>query len=303
LSGIGGAEAAVGRLEPAIELNERALAIHEEVLGPLHPQVSETLARLARAYGEMGDAKRAVAAYRRAIQIARTSLGPDHPRMATLKVGLASELLAGGGAEESIPLFDEALERTVAIHGENSKFVTRILNNRGIALRITGRTLDSRADLLRALKILEAVGDEASIGNALANIGDSYLATEEPKKAINFFSRSLVALEATYGAKSTKAAYAGHGLGTALLEDGQLSKAKMRFEAALAIRVELGAPPKSLASAKNSLAGVLVRQGNRSRGCELWAEAEATYRAIGSKRAIAAADETGVNRAKYKCPE
>ena len=301
LSGLGGAEMEVDKFEQALVHLKGALAIQEQILGPMHPQVAKTLSKLGATNGVMGNVDPAIAAYRRAIEIVQSSLGPDHPEMATLQAGLAAELLGGGKADESLPLFNEALQRMIKLHGENSKFVSRLLNNRGIALRILDRPLDSQADLLRALAILKQVGDEASIGNAFANVGDSYLATDDTSKAAEYFRKAVKAMLATYGPESLKTAYSIHGLGTAFMGAKNFRGAITEFEEALRIR-KLGRDrPKRIASAQNSLAQALVASGERERGCELFRVAENGYRLIGSERYLRAADEIASDRKKAGC--
>ena len=72
----------MGRHAAAACLNERALAIQEEALGPNAPDVAQSLNNLAQVYRAQGEGARALPLLQRAVGIAEQVLGPQHPRTA-----------------------------------------------------------------------------------------------------------------------------------------------------------------------------------------------------------------------------
>ena len=68
-----------GDFAPARPLFERALAIHEKVGGPDHPQTATTLGNLAVLLQSQGDLAGARPLFERALAINEKALGPDHP--------------------------------------------------------------------------------------------------------------------------------------------------------------------------------------------------------------------------------
>ena len=302
LTGMGRAEAELGKLDDARTHHELALAVYESVLGPLHPQVGKTLGNHGATYGEMGEAPEAIETYRRAVEVLSQSLGSEHPATVHVMIGLANELVFGGKADEALPLFTEGLARLTTVHGENSQSVASVLNGRALALRHLDRHAESRDDLLRSLAILEQIGgDDAAVGVNLANIGDSFLQSSQPDEAIIYYRRSLAAVLASNGARSLRSAYVMRGLGEALLESGRAAESVPLFESALEIRIEAGASASAIGSAQESLARALVRVGNTRRGCALWLEAQTGYEALGGERYQSAARELANERAAAGC--
>jgi hypothetical protein len=83
-------------LASADELLRRAARIQEAELGPLHPELANTLNNLAvvaEKAGRLGDAE---TFYRRAVQIASASLPPDHPMIAASRTNLEDFCRARG---------------------------------------------------------------------------------------------------------------------------------------------------------------------------------------------------------------
>jgi tetratricopeptide (TPR) repeat protein len=64
----------------ALPLYQRALAIRETALGPLHPDTATSLNNLAFLYQTTGNYAEALPLYQRALDISETALGPLHPR-------------------------------------------------------------------------------------------------------------------------------------------------------------------------------------------------------------------------------
>jgi hypothetical protein len=71
-----------GELAPARLLLERALAIHEKVLGPDHSNTATSLNNLARLLQDQGELAAARTLYEHALAIKKKVLGADHPRTA-----------------------------------------------------------------------------------------------------------------------------------------------------------------------------------------------------------------------------
>jgi tetratricopeptide (TPR) repeat protein len=68
-----------GRHAEAEALQQQALAMWEQTLGPTHPAVATGLNNLAVLYRAQGRYTEAEPLYRRALQIREAALGPAHP--------------------------------------------------------------------------------------------------------------------------------------------------------------------------------------------------------------------------------
>src|SRR5579883_2259397 len=67
-----------GQYGQAAPLFQRALAIHEQVLGPQHPHTAQSLNNLAALYDDQGDYAQAEPLFQRALAIREQVLGPQH---------------------------------------------------------------------------------------------------------------------------------------------------------------------------------------------------------------------------------
>lgn len=93
------------RHEESRPIYERALAVYEERLGPVHFEVAATLHNLAL----VQEPEQGIVSARRALAIKRELLGPDHPDTALTALCLSSLLRARGQAAEARALGEHAL--------------------------------------------------------------------------------------------------------------------------------------------------------------------------------------------------
>jgi len=100
---------AMGAYARAEPLYQRALAIHEQALGPEHPDTATSLNNLAGLYYAMGAYARAEPLYQRALAIAEKALGPEHPQTAISLNNLALLYDAMGAYARAEPLYQRAL--------------------------------------------------------------------------------------------------------------------------------------------------------------------------------------------------
>jgi tetratricopeptide (TPR) repeat protein len=79
----------MGAYEEAASFYERAMAVHDEALGPEHPDVAMILYELARTHVETRAYEEAKACYERALAIWEKAPGHDHAYEADAATGLA----------------------------------------------------------------------------------------------------------------------------------------------------------------------------------------------------------------------
>jgi len=90
-------------------LHEFALAIREQVFGPEHPAVAESLNALAILARIQGDDKQAERLHQQALAIREKTLGPDHPTTAFSLNNLGVLYRSQGKYEQAEPLLQQAL--------------------------------------------------------------------------------------------------------------------------------------------------------------------------------------------------
>jgi len=109
--------AIAGDLASADELLRSAARIQEDELGPLHPDLANTLNNLAivaEKTGRLGDAE---TFYRRAAAIASGSLPPDHPRVADSRQNLEDFCRARGLPIEAAAVLPPSTPNTEVVPG------------------------------------------------------------------------------------------------------------------------------------------------------------------------------------------
>src|SRR5262249_31506282 len=142
------------RADAAAQL-KRSLEIREQVLGPDHPDVANTLTVLASVARERGAYDESLSYSRRALAILERTVGPDHPLVADALTAIGNARKRGGKRNEAL----EAHERALAIRekalGADSPSVAEALDNIGSDLKAQGLYAQAIAAQKRALAIEE----------------------------------------------------------------------------------------------------------------------------------------------------
>jgi tetratricopeptide (TPR) repeat protein len=81
-----------GKYDEALPLYQRALAIREQELGPLHPSTANSLWWLATLYEQRKAYKQAEPLYRRAVAIYEQVVGSTHPSTENIRARYAALL-------------------------------------------------------------------------------------------------------------------------------------------------------------------------------------------------------------------
>jgi hypothetical protein len=149
----------------AILLADRALAIRENVLGPYHPLVANSLNSLADLYRSNGSDERVEPLYQRALAIREKALGPDHPDVAASLNGLAKLYIGKRDYVRAEPLLYRAIAIAEKVLGVQHPTVALYLNN--LALLYSDSKLEKRADL--SLERSFAILEKAPIADYLDN--------------------------------------------------------------------------------------------------------------------------------------
>ena len=143
------------RLDEAEELLLESLALEEERLGPLHPDLTATVGELSRILMLRGDPAAALPFLRRAVDIGRAR-GEDHADLAYDLTTLAQGLTQAGAFDEAAETAEEAVRMSRATDGPDSPFLARAILTWGVVLGDQGRLDDALSRLDEAVGIAEA---------------------------------------------------------------------------------------------------------------------------------------------------
>ena len=284
---------AQGSYDKALTYHEQALAIREEVLGPMHPGVAATLNSLANVQRDRGEHDAALAAITRALAIRRESLGPDHPVVAATLNNLGLLEQARGRYAQAQPHLEQALAINTAAFGEDSLGAAITLNNLGRLQHLRGNYTEAKLLLEKALEIRERrLGpQDLDLAVTLQTLGLLALVRGERIKSRELLERVLAIRERRMEDSNPEILNILDSLGTLNYRIGDLDRAQTFHERALALqRSSLGPHHLHVANSLRGLAQVHAIRGDRGRALALANEALAiAERAVGPEHTELAA--------------
>jgi tetratricopeptide (TPR) repeat protein len=191
---------ALGELDEAEPLYQRALAIEEKVQGPAHPNVAALLDNLAALHHTQGHFAQAETFYRRALGI-REKIGSERDLAPTV-YNLAVLYYDQGAYLTAEPLFQRALALREKVLPRADPEVAASLS--GLASLYARLDQNARAEPLfrRALEILETAygGDHPEVARCLTKLARVYAAQGDFSRAEPLCRRALAIHEKIPGA-------------------------------------------------------------------------------------------------------
>jgi tetratricopeptide (TPR) repeat protein len=151
-----GALAQAGRLDEAIDVAKRGLALTEKAFGPAHANVSADLITLANLYQRQGDYFSAEPLVMRAVDIDTKLYGPQHPEVAVDLGAVALLLQLKGEYASADQKYQQALTMLASTREERYQpYVTEFRKGRGDALVRGGRLREGLAQWDQAAGVFE----------------------------------------------------------------------------------------------------------------------------------------------------
>jgi tetratricopeptide (TPR) repeat protein len=260
---------ALGALDQARALLERALAIREKQLGPNHLDTALSLNNLATVLADQDNLAEARRLFERALAIRERQLGPDDPDTARSLNNLGSVLEAQGDLAGARPLIERALAIRERQLGPDHPETGRGLTNLANVLMKQGDLAGARPLAERALAIREKGLGPEHVDTARSVLLVALMLHDEGNlaKARSLLERVLSIREKQLGLNHLEVATALSHLAEVLKGQGNLAGARSLHERALEIREkQLGPEHIHTARSLSNLGVVLAQQGNHGRG-------------------------------------
>ena len=274
MSTMGGVYSSLGLYDAATALDEQALTVRLENLGPDHPEVAETLFALGALYSQQARYNDAETAHQRALAIREQVFGDDHPIVAESLTGLAQVSWYLGDAAIAESHNKRALQIREAAFGPDHLEVATSLVHLGWLMEREERFDEAYAMLSRGLGIRDTVlgDDHFLVAETLDLLGQINTARGLHDEAERQLLRSL--------AIRRKVLEASHpDIGTSLLLVGRLYRTQHRYEEALvSLRGAESHFGQALGDDHFQVAVVLEDAGLALAEMGRWTEAEAAYR-------------------------
>jgi len=239
LTGLGNVLFRLGRIDEAIETEQRALAIKEAAEGPAHPNVATSLHNLANNLYKVGELEEAARLYERSLAIKEATSGSVSPTVAKTLSNLAAVRRGLGDAERA---YDEMLR----------------------AAEIFEASLGPRTPTVAMVK---------------TNIADLLLDLERADEAIAVADEARAILKEALPADHPHVAYTMQVLGVALAGLGRTDEAIAALQDAVRIRTSEQVAPDLLATSQFALAKALWASDEalRPRAVQLAERAHETF--------------------------
>jgi CHAT domain-containing protein/tetratricopeptide (TPR) repeat protein len=190
-----------GRYDEAIVVATELLKLREQRLGPDHPAVAWSVARLGDLERYRGHYPEAYKLLKRSLAIREAKLGPDHPDVAHSLVLLALIEAYLGHYNAALPLAQRCLKIREAKLKPDAPEVASAANVLGIILRGLGRLAESEQLFRRAITIYEGRPGptDVDLGHVLNNLGLTYAAAGRSADAEVYFKRAISIHERVLG--------------------------------------------------------------------------------------------------------
>lgn len=189
-----------GRFADATPLYHQALALQEEVLGPEHPGLANTLRNVANLYYVQEKYAEAEAAYSRSLSLLRPLHGPQSIELVDSLVWLAQSRFSSQRYDEAKEPYRLAIE--ILEKYEDAERLGEVVRHLAHLLYFVGEYAESEPYYLRALQLFEeSLGPEhLSVAGTAWQLGRLYhLNPELGQKAEGFFKRAAEIYERAHG--------------------------------------------------------------------------------------------------------
>jgi serine/threonine-protein kinase len=265
--------------------HELSIAIKEEVLGPDHPHLANSLDNLGNALRLTKEHDSSLPLHRRALEIRRRSLGPNHPDVAVSMTNLGNWYAArGDAADRALELYRGALAIWKQTLEPDHPRLAAVLNNIGNLHWGRGEYEEALASHERAMLIREAAHgpNHHTVAASLHNIGLVHQSRGELADALAHFERAKAIATTVRGPKHPQVAMHLHSIGEVYAERGDLVAAIAAYEEALTIKQRAGLDARDVTLTQFALAEALSRHGgHRRRSRALAIAARDGYRSLG----------------------
>ena len=264
-----------GDYERAEELNLRALAESEKLLGMDDPKTLESVDNLALVYTRKGKYEEAEIMSRRALDGREKVLGPEDPDTMTSQSNLATILLEKGDYEAAEKIGQQILYKRLQVLGEQHPDTFISLCNLALIFQHE-RRVEAEEMIRQALKgQMNVLGvDHPNTLLAMSILASVLRDQGKFEEAKATYEETLEGLQKTLGSEHPRTLITINSLAIVLRDQGNFEAAEQMTRRALGgLEKILGNEhPATLASA-NNLALILERQGN-------WKAATEAYQGV-----------------------
>lgn len=231
---IGGVYREMGLFEQALPLNEAALTLRTEFLGPLHRQTLVSGNDLAIVYERLGEFRKSEATYLDVLAKQREILGSDD--VYTLKTinNLGSLYFQLSDHEQAAAYWEEAYERRKRVLGVEHEEYISTLSNLPIPYIMMGQLDRAQVLFVEALDVSRNLRGEMHPGtiNAIHNVGMMYIDRAMYEEALPYNLEAWAKSQQIHEPSHQASLYSGASLASNYLLLDEVSPDPAYFESA-----------------------------------------------------------------------
>jgi len=262
----------LGNYSQALELLQKALVIHKEVLGFDHPDTASSYNNIALVYSRQGEYGKSLELYDKAMKICEKVLGLDHPDTASSYNNIAGVYYCQGEYAKALELYEKALVIREKVLGVGHPDTAISYNNIATVYEKQGE-YDKALELYdKVLKISEKVLGVGHPDTAISynNIALVYSRQGEYGKALELYAKVLKIREKVLGLDHPDTAISYSSIALVYYSQGEYGKALELYDKALKIHEKvLGLDHPDTALSYNNIAAVYDSQGEYGKALEL----------------------------------
>ncbi len=216
-----------GRYQEALERQNKALRILEQVSGGDSLEVAAVLINLGDTVADSGNPGQARVHYRRALAIFERELGGKHPHVAISLNNLGAIAFDQGDYPQAIEHHQRALKIKIDALGPDHPSVANSLNNLGAAQIKVGELSPASDNLERARQIkLKALGkDHILLAETYGYLGEIEFLRGQFEQALSWHQQAYELTKKTHGTDHPSLVQVLANLGTTELKLGNFERA------------------------------------------------------------------------------
>lgn len=262
------------KLDEAIQLAERAVALREQVFGPNHLLVAATVRALADLYDKKKAYGNAILLREKALVVLEKEHGLDSPQIMFAVEEIGRTYLKAGDPTRALKSFERSLKLAEKRRKRETDTtnVPRLINAIADALTEKGEFAKAEEGYLETLRLYEIGGEAKSpmFAFTLTDLGALYRKQKKYPKAIDALERSLKILVEFWGSPNSQVLNAMNDLAGTYFTAGDLGRAEPLFVKIVEIHEKSDADSLSFGRAVFNLALVLDEKGDISRAEPLY---------------------------------
>jgi len=231
LSSLGTAHYYLGHLALADSIHRRALALHRQLYGEVHPRVADDLYNLGVVQHDLGQDAEAEKDYRQALAIKQSWYGREHPDTALIMAAVGQSLVYQKRYDEAAPFVEQALAIQERIFGKVHPQVAMGVNQLALLELRRGHLSEAEKGFTRMAEINRSVYGKRHllVGVALLNLGEVYVQEQKNGQAEQNLREAVSILTETLPPGHANTAIAQVRLGHVLLLERRYDDAKTQL--------------------------------------------------------------------------